>query len=202
MKKMIYFAIVFTLVISSCQTDLASPIAIEPSESIVVITKTSTSTATVIPPTATNQPPTATAIPSKTLTSTMTPTPTVRFEDSEIFGVENRGNYISIILKFPGIEKPYDVILNDNQYNCKMVDGVSDRLYCSGPSLRLESYTKIKYFPNDGSWETSLYEGKIWVPEPYATPMPAGDPSTWCPLRGTDVFCETEHRIENGELTI
>jgi hypothetical protein len=199
MKKLFLLSIVFVFVFTACQSNQPLQTVAEPSETAVEILMTATSTATLIPPTATVELPTVTAFPSVTSTQTMTPTPVVKFEDSEIFGIENRGNYISIILKFPGVKKPYDVKLNGNQYNCKMIDGISDRLYCSGPILKLESYTTVKYFPNDGSWNNSLYEGEIWVPKPYTTPMPAGDPRTWCPLRGTDVFCETEHRVENGE---
>ncbi len=199
MKKIFYFAIVFSFVFSSCQSKLNSPKSVEPIVITVEIIETATSTATLVPPTATDVVPTATAIPSATSTATMTPTPVIQFDTSRIYGIDNRGDYISVILEFPGIDETYDVSINNNQYNCKRVDGIADRLYCSGPSLRVETYAKIKYFHEGGTWDIPLYEGDIYVPKQYATPMPAGDPRTWCPLRGTDVFCETEHRVENGE---
>ncbi len=96
-----------------------------------------------------------TPFPSETATATMTATPVINFETSRIYGVENRGDYISVVLEFPGIDRSYGVMLNNNQYDCKLVDDVPDRLFCSGPSLLLKSYTTIKYFPDDGTWTES-----------------------------------------------
>ena len=199
MKKLFLISILFLILISSCQSQIANRETVGTETQIKDVPPTATSTITPKPPTETSVPPTETPFPSETATATMTATPVINFEISRIYGIENRGDYISVILEFPGIKTNYGVMLNNKEYNCKLVDDVPDRLFCTGPALILKSYTSIKYFTDDGTWQNPLYEGTVYVPEPYKTPYPPGDPSTWCPLRGTDVFCETEHRVENGE---
>lgn len=199
MKKLFLLSFIILLLISSCQPQTSNQTIINTEIPTDEAEATSTMTATIKPPTATKIPPTETPIPSATATVTLTATAIIQFETSRIYGIENRGAYISVILEFPGIDRNYDVMLNNNQYNCQLVDDAPDRLFCTGPALLLKSYTTIKYFADDDMWEDPLYEGTVYVPEPYATPYPPGDPETWCPLRGTDVFCETEHRVENGE---
>lgn len=143
---------------------------------------------------------TPTLVPTSTLTPTETlvPTEVVNFEAVKIIGVDKYPSYASVIFEFPAISNLYQVKINNSTYNCQIPEGTVDRLFCSGQEVRTDEYVDVKFY-EDETLENELAALNLYVPQPYATPLPAGDPSTWCPARGTNISCETEHRVEFGE---
>lgn len=201
MKKLIYIFLLIAFALSACQpssTALQEEAVISVTSQLVIIP---TATLTVVPPTITPTIPIATntIAPSQTPTITTTPTETILFDKVRIFGLEDRGDYSLVILEFPVLDQVLGLKINDKPYSCLLDEKLANKLLCSGAPLRIKENVNVKFYDKDMVFENLLYEGSIYVPEPYSTPMPLGDPRTWCPLRGTNVFCETEHRVENGE---
>jgi len=201
MKNWIFIFFILIFVMSACQP--AIPVLEENNASSIIPSSTlaPTSTFTISPPTMTPTFPQATntTSPSITLSMTNTPTAIIEFNKVRIFGLEDRGDYSLVILEFPLLDHVLGLKINDKPYTCVLDEKLTNKLLCSGTPLRIKEYVNAKFYAEDKEFTTLLYEGNIYVPEPYKTPMPLGDPRTWCPLRGTDVFCETEHRVENGE---
>jgi len=200
MKKWILFFTLLLMFVSACQVSQSET---KP-EILVTLAATSpfpTKTLTKIPPTSTSLPTftSTTVIPTETATVTMIPTDAVQFEKARIFGMDDHETYSLIIFEFPKLEQAYKVKINDNLYSCVIDEIAINKLFCTGARLRIKEYVNVEFFTEENSKEIVLYQGEYYVPEKYKTPMPLGDPRTWCPLRGTDVSCETEHRIEDGE---
>ncbi len=202
MKKIMFSFIIVLAILAACvpaqdnQTIVNTPspaVFVQPTETV-------TPSITPFPPKITTMTEVSTATSTLTSTETVTPSPTLGsdFVNAKIYGSEDRGTYFLIILEIPNLSHAYAVMINNQQYNCSMQPEIADKLYCSGPALRTNETYNIKYFSSDAPWKDALYSSSIYFPEQYKTPMPLGDPRTWCPERGQNVFCETEHRVENG----
>lgn len=191
---LVMFLFIFLSACSTLQEQQISPTEINveiPTETLQptpTFTEVPTSTPTLTPS------PTETMIP----TATLTPTEVVNFDSVRIIGSDDLGGYASVIFEFPGVKKAYRVTINGSEYKCTIAEGVSDRLFCTGNVLRLDDYVTVKFFLPEET-DDALFASEIYVPKPYETPLPLGDPSTWCPERGQNISCETEHRVENGE---
>jgi hypothetical protein len=201
MKKLIYLFFLIAFILSACQpssTALQDDVVVSVTSQKAIIP---TATATKIPPSITPTFPVATntITPSQTPTITTTPTASIQFDKVRIFGLENRSDYSLVILEFPELDHVLGLKINNKPYSCVLDEKLANKLLCSGAPLRIKENVNVKFYDEDMVFENLLFEGSIYVPEPYSTPMPLGDPRTWCPLRGTNVFCETEHRVENGE---
>ncbi len=154
---------------------------------------------------------TATVFPSPSLTATpiLTNSPypitTVDFSKARIYGTEDRGSYFLVIFEIPGLDHAYYVAINDSDYQCEFQEEVVDKLFCNGNKLRSNEYVRVIFFDSDPAVASdrqavpSIFEGEMYVVEPFKTPLPIGDPATWCPDRGQNIYCETEHRVENDE---
>lgn len=201
MKKLIYLFLLIAFILSACQP----PSSVLQDDVVVSVTSQKpiirTSTFTIVPPTITPTFPVATNTftPSQTPTITISPTESIQFDKVRIFGHEVRKDYSLLILEFPVLDRVLGLQINNNPYSCILDEKLANKLLCSGAPLRINESVNAKFYDKDMVFETLLYEGNFYVPEPYKTPLPAGDPSTWCPLRGTNVTCETEHRVEDGE---
>ena len=201
MKNLIFLFLLISFILSACQpssTLLQDEVVVSVTSQKVMIP---TSISTIIPPSITPTFPLAinTLSPSQTPTITIMPTESIQFDKVRIFGLEDRGDYSLVILEFPVLDHVLGLQINNKPYSCVLDEKLANKLLCSGTPLRIKENVNVKFFDKDMVFENLLYEGNLYVPEPYKTPMPLGDPRTWCPLRGTDVFCETEHRVENGE---
>jgi len=200
MKKWILFLTLLLMAVSACQ--VAQP---ETKTEIVVTQETNTpvptKTSTSIPPTSTQMPTftSTTVIQTETPTITIVPTSIVQFDQARIFGMDDHDSYSLVIFEFPELEQEYNVKINNNLYSCVIDEIAINKLFCTGARLRINEYVNVEFFTEENSKEIALGQGEFFVPEPYKTPMPIGEARTWCPLRGTDVFCETEHRVEDGE---
>lgn len=203
MRKAILF-ITFFLVISACAVKPESK-----APEIIVQTK-----ATILPsktvfinseePKKEPSHPTVTHFitPSPSQTATIIPTAEFDFTKTRIFGTENRGSSFLVIFEIPGLDRNYRVSINGSDYQCEFEKDVADKLFCNGDKLRANEYVKVMLFDLNESQESTgkaLYESELFVAEPYKTPLPLGDPATWCPQRGQNVYCETEHRVEDDE---
>ncbi|MHB8135893.1 MAG: hypothetical protein ACYDH1_16915 [Anaerolineaceae bacterium] len=200
MKKWFLLFILLLMVVSACQVtqpETKTDVLVTQVTNTPIATRTSTS----IPPTSTSLPTftSTTVILTATPTITIIPTIAVQFEKARIFGMDDHGTYSLVIFEFPKLEQAYQVKINNNLYSCSIDGSAVNKLFCTGAQLRINEYVHVEFFTEENSKEIALYQGDYFVPEPYKTPMPLGDPRTWCPLRGTDVFCETEHRVEDGE---
>ena len=173
-----------TLVTELVPTETAIPTTIVPTVSLP--TSTPTNTPTLIP--------TSTPIP----TATLVPTEAVKFDTVRIIGIDKYPSYASVIFEFPAISKLYYVKIDNSAYNCQIPEGTVDRLFCSGEGIRTAEYADVAFYA-DEAFENELVAMTLYVPAPIPTPLPVGEPSTWCPARGTNITCETEHRVEFGE---
>ncbi|HZW02300.1 MAG TPA: hypothetical protein VFF68_00110, partial [Anaerolineaceae bacterium] len=151
-----------------------------------------TATATLEPsPTATLEP-TVTPLPTETPLPTSTPMPD--FAAGQITSVEERGENILWMMALKGLTVPLQAQVGGKFYNCTIEGDYPDRLFCFGPAFSGDpEAVTAAFFPVEGTG-TALFEGSYYLPVIIPTPYPPGDPSTWCPERGQDVFCETENR--------
>ncbi len=203
MRKVIFY-LTFLLVISSCGIKPES----KANDEVLQVRDTisPTSTPFIIATETKKEPdrPTATrsALPVPSQTSTKTPTPKFDFTGVRIFGTENRGSTFLVIFEIPGLDRSYRVLINGSEYRCEFQESVIDKLFCNGNKLRSNENVSVKFFDSEAAEETSgevMFEAELYVAEPFKTPLPAGDPATWCPQRGQNIYCETEHRVENDE---
>jgi hypothetical protein len=158
-------------------TETTFPPTLEPTEPIPTAKQTTTPTLV----------PTSTSIP----TETPVPTEVVNFDAVKIIGVDKYPGYTSVIFEFPAISKLYYVKINNSPYNCQIPESTVDRLFCSGEEMRTGEYADVTFYAEE-ALENELSSMKLYVPEPVPTPLPLGEPSTWCPARGTNISCETE----------
>ncbi|MAT41960.1 MAG: hypothetical protein CL609_06435 [Anaerolineaceae bacterium] len=200
MKKTFIF-LVLLLMLTACKPQNSGPILETPANDNI-------STKTTLPPTQEPTKPIPTA--TQTLTPTMEPTATsiptetpvptevVNFDAVKIIGVDEYPGYASVIFEFPAISKLYYVKINNSPYNCQIPESTVDRLFCSGEGMRTGEYADVTFYA-DENFESEMITTKLYVPAVIPTPLPIGEPSTWCPARGTKISCETEHRVEFGE---
>ncbi len=200
-KKILYVLLLIIFLLAACAPQGGVVVTERPEEVTEVIpTETTAPTAepTFTPAaTLTNTAtiaPTATPVPTETLV----PTPVVNFDEVRIIGVDKKSGYSSVIFLFPVLDQLYQVKINNAAYNCQIPEGIVDRLFCSGQEMRTDEYAEVIFF-DDETYQNQLAALTMFVPKPVPTPLPAGDPNTWCPARGTNVSCETEHRTEFGE---
>jgi hypothetical protein len=126
------------------------------------------------------------------------PTAETKFADSRIYGYEKKGTYSLLIFEFPALNQVFDVTINGVAYACELDAVLPDKLVCTGPNLPERESVTVAFFTDIDASAQPIYQGQFSVPVPYQTPTPIGDNEFWCPLRGTNVTCETEHRWENG----
>lgn len=201
MKNNLFIWLILLFVLSACNPKQLQVAEVdEPTLTATVqITKTirSTSTRTIIETSTVTKSKAATLPPPATISTT--PTQPIGFDQARIFGTENRGSYFLVIFEIPSIDQVLGVSINGQDYDCKIPEDIQHELFCSGPKLRPNEYALVRFFQEEKPWITPLFEKEMYVAEPYKTPLPAGDPSTWCPQRGENITCETEHRVEDGE---
>jgi hypothetical protein len=204
-SRFMFIVMIIVLALSACtsasvEEDLASDqadavvqeVAVEP-------TQTNTPEPTEAPtlePTAT---PTATPEP----TVTPEPTPIPPFEQAQLDGLEERGDQFFFFFRVEEIEDEFAVKINDLDYDCHLEPDYPGRLFCAGPRFSTRKGDLSVTFAPIEDPDNVIYQGMYAVPAVAEAPMPAGDPSTWCPERGQNVFCETEYRIDiNGNPCI
>ena len=163
--------------------------ALEPSATVLpTVAATATALPTEIPE------PTATPLPTETPAPTATPLPD--FENGKITSIEARGENILWMLSLTGVTTPLEALVDGKTYDCSLEPDYPDRLFCFGPAFTGDPQQITAAFYSAGGGGLAIFEGTYFLPVILPTAMPAGDPTTWCPERGQDVFCETEHRID------
>ncbi len=156
--------------------------------------------ATPLPPTATQVPteaPTATATPLPTLTATITntPTPTVDFTKFKLTAVTQKHLIaMSLIFTIPGLKTAVQVKVGGSSFYCQVDPKFPNKLFCNGPDLVVDTELPVRFIDSDGT--TVLYKGVIYIPQSILGPK-LPDNIDWglCPLRNTNVTCETENRL-------
>lgn len=156
---------------------------------------------TIQPPTSTWTPvPTAThtptLLPTKVATVTLTPTPMVDFTALKVSSMGYASDEIGwVMFVIPNIQPDYWVKIKNQVYTCKPTEIVANSLVCSGARIAYKEYVKIDFFAPGN--DEPVYTTRLTLPDGIsATATPVGAAQTWCPLRGTNVTCETEHRWE------
>lgn len=194
MKLLIAVLLLVTL-ITACSPAAATPAAtVEPTIVSPTATETKAPTLTFTPlPTATDTP---TPFPSMTPTVTLTPTPVVDFSALKANSMAWTGSdSMWVMFIAPGLKEGYSVKINKVAYDCNPTPLVVNSLVCTGARKQFGEYVSVAFYAPES--QELAFETKTYLPvgqAPTATPM--GDPRTWCPLRGTNVTCETEHRWE------
>lgn len=179
---------------------------VEPTVIIIPTTESPTQhptgTNTPIPPTETQLPSTNTPTPTSTATQTMIPTSAALFDQIQILGgYYNEGNSI-IYLSFPRVDKNYKFKMDQHEYDCMIDEEYKDRVNCYGRFLDNQKSKSAFVQIYDPTSLQLVFEKNIYIPMTIPTPTPVGEASTWCPLRGQNVTCETEWRTENDEICV
>ena len=131
-----------------------------------------------------------------TSTITVTPTSAALFDQIQILGgYYNQDNSI-IYLSFPKVDKNYKFKMNQYDYECKVDLEYQDRVNCYGRFLDNQRSTNAFVQVYDPTSLELMFEKNVYIPMTIPTALPAGDASTWCPLRGQKISCETEWRSE------
>ncbi len=194
MKHKIFIISIFVLFMISI-TACGGSTSIQPTETSIPVLPTETETPA---PTATaTLEPTATEIPSPTpsATITLTPTPLADFPNARMISVEKRANGLTVIFEISGIQQAYGVKINDKDYQCSFEPQYPNRLFCFGPTFAIGTID-LQFYSQVNPAEV-VYQSSYAVPGfVYPTEIPLGDPTTWCPLRGQDIQCETEVRLD------
>lgn len=163
-----------------------------------------TATATLTPTLTRTATPTATATasPTATLTPTLTATPFKGFESSGFNSVQYSGSAVYMAFYVPGVQDSYTLSVEGHTLACAPSQNYSDLLVCEGSG----------YAPNYGTLTCAfytaaqdlVYTGSYYYAQP-VTPTPVAPPwvinwnlSNSCPLRKTNVSCETEWRTYDG----
>ncbi len=101
----------------------------------------------------------------------------------------------------PGIRQNYRLDVSGKPFNCSLNEKYPDKLFCTGPTIAPKTQVKLTFLPLDGDL-TPVYASSYQVP---ALVTPTVDPTTAkgfnaqnCPVRGVNLRCETEYRI-NGD---
>lgn len=206
MKIKILLIMVFAFLLTACVQSNDNELGIidQSTLSVNLFTSTAVNTKTNTP-----NPPTATAIqpslsPTFTMTSSITPSPTSSavFSEVTIIGGEYYGENSIIYIDIPGLDKVYGILINDLTYQCSIAEEIPNRLICYGKYLDNQKSKEADIKIMDEDTDELLFEKIVYVPMTIPTPLPIGEASTWCPLRGTNITCETEWRTENGEMCI
>lgn len=163
-----------------------------------------TNTDTPIPPTETPVPPTDT--PTEVPTATVTPSPTSAavFEELRILGGHfNTAENSIIYLAFPKVDKDFKYVMDNHDYECELAADYPDRVTCFGRFLDNEQAESVLVQVFDPITEIKLFEDYIYVPMTLPPPVPCSPIGDECPVRGINMFCETEWRQESdGVCTV
>lgn len=193
--KLLIAAVLIIMMITACTPTAATPAATEvPTIAPPTATETLPPTLTFTPlPTATDTP---TPFPTMTPTVTLTPTPVVDYSAVKATSMGWTGSdAMWVMFVAPGLKEGYSVKINNVAYSCTPTPKVADSLVCSGARKQYGEYVKIEFFGQQS--QEVAYTLQTYLPfQPMPTATPVGDPRTWCPLRGTNVTCESEHRWE------
>ena len=200
MKKIIFSGLILMMVvaIAACSAPSVAVVETETPTLFVLATDPPRPSDTPVP-TATE---TATLAPSATFTATatvtLTPTPTVDLAAAKIVSMEFTGvSSMYLVFEITGIQHPYRVQMNAFSYACELLTKRPDWMICSGERISYGETVRIKYFEPES--EVVAYEVLTQLPEGIPpTPLPVGDPKTWCPERGQNITCETENREYYG----
>lgn len=193
-KNLLIAAVILTVLMlaTACAAPTPEPV---PTATLPAPTVTIAPSITFTPlPTATE---TATPLPTMTATVTLTPTPAVDFSALKISSMAHTyTDSMWVMFTAPGLSDHYTIHINKVAYFCEAVEKVADTLVCAGQRLSYEKYVSVDVYSVDNS-EEPVYATKMnLLSGPEATPTQVGAAQTWCPLRGTNVTCETEHRYE------
>jgi hypothetical protein len=193
-------ALIFTLLLGACAAAMPEPTATAVATALPPTETPVPPTATPLPPTATAVPtdiPTETATPLPTLTPTITntPTPAVDFTKFKLTGVSQKPQVsMSLIFTIPGLQAPVQVKVGGSSFYCQVDPKYPNKLFCNGPDLPIDTELPVSFIDSDGT--TVLQKGTIYIPQSILGPK-LPDNIDWdkCPLRNTNVTCETENRL-------
>jgi hypothetical protein len=177
------------------QAEPPTAVPVDTLPSVPTFTLTSTSTCTVSPaPSAT-----FTLPPPPTVTESPVPLPdfaNARVIVSEVRQPERTNMLLG--LDIPGLNGVYNLDINSTsgmiRFVCQTDLQRPERLWCEGPKLKFAGNEANISFYQVGA-KDPVYQGVYLMLIVDATPMPVGDPDTWCPDRGKNVYCESEWRF-------
>jgi hypothetical protein len=191
---------IFSIALAGCAAATPAPTATSAATAVPPTETSIPPSATPVPPTDTQVPteiPTETATPLPTLTPTITntPTPTVDFTKFKLTGVNQKPQIsMSLIFTIPGLKTPVQVKVGGSSFYCQVDPKYPDKLFCNGPDLVVDTELPVRFIDTDGT--TVLYKGTIFIPQSILGPkLPDNIDWDLCPLRNTNVTCETENRL-------
>lgn len=136
---------------------------------------------------------TVTIAPSLTLLPTYTVTVGPDFALLKVKSVSVTSSGLLLRLYLPGVNQAYPIRVEGRPYDCVLDKKYPDYLFCHGPMFKTGEYIPLEVLSINGGdllFTTYFAVSK----EALYTATPVGTNRTWCPLRGTNVTCETENR--------
>jgi hypothetical protein len=192
--------LILSIALAGCATAMPAPTATAVATAVPPTETPVPPSATPLLPTATQvptKPPTATATPLPTLTATITntSTPTVDFTKFKLTAVTQKPQTaMSLIFTIPGLKTAVQVKVGGSSFYCQVDARYSDKLFCNGPDLLIDTELPVRFIDTDGT--TVLYKGVIYIPQSIlGQKLPDNIDWGLCPQRGTNVTCETENRV-------
>ena len=90
-----------------------------------------------------------------------------------------------------GYQEEYQLLADGRPFACHVDPAFPDRIFCYGEDFPTDTEFPVQVY-EPGSNQL-LFETYVYLPlEIFFPTLPAPDPSTWCPLRGQNVTCESE----------
>ena len=189
MKKLTLLIITFLFILSACGPQAAT-------------TTPQMATSIEVSPSMTFQP-SATSLPTIASTNTLMPTITVSFTPTPDF---NKMTYVGasivngqLMLSFrsPETTEPLKAVVNGYPFTCKTDSRYPGTLYCLGRFFLAGEKVNVAFSMGDDP--AIVKEVSVIIPlEAVPTPITPGAYSTWCPLRGQKVTCDTEWDCDAG----
>jgi len=195
MKKSMVFASILLMVVifAAACAPAATP---EPTQTASPVPPTETpkpSDTPTLPPTATLTP-SPSPLPSLTPTPSNTPTPTVAFDQAEVISYSEEPGSFLLVLKIPGVQKNYNIKVDNYDYIGYYEPAYPDRLFARGYN-RPTFLKDIKLVIYDIETKAQLYSSTILIAiRPTLLPV-IWNSSNNCEERGKNVSCDYECRV-------
>lgn len=144
---------------------------------------------------------TKTLTPTPTHTATLTATPRPSFAGFQVQFVDYASYGMQFAFIIPGIQNNYQLDVNGQPFNCKLYEKYPDKLFCTGPAIPPKTHVKLTFLPLEGE-KTPVFVSNYLIAA-LITPTvdfqtSKGFNSENCPVRGVNVRCETEYRVNGG----
>jgi hypothetical protein len=140
--------------------------------------------------------PTVTSTSTATVTASPSATPQVALDQAEVIRINEGVGGVNLVLAIPNLNTAYNLILGGVRYDCELNDQYPDWLFCWGLSRPTLDIPLTEAFLDQQTNQVVLQQKVVLSSAMLPTALPAGYGDTDCPLRGQNISCETECRLD------